>query len=128
VAALPTLETIGAAWMLYLLAPTLGLVFATFYAWISLITELVPQRRLSTVTGLINGLTFLPSFLEPWLMGAILDLVDRPQAADPTYSAAAYTAGFVFLASSMAIGLLVGATFGRGRKRPLPASAPLEAR
>ena len=127
VAALPTLDGLGAAWLLYLLAPALGLLFATFFTWLGLIGELVPRHRIGTVTGLINGLTFLPSFLDPWLMGAILDLVDRPQSPDPTYSAAAYSMGFAFLAVSMALGLLAGALCGRGRPRPLPASAPLEA-
>ena len=75
--------------------------------------------------GLLNGLTFVPSFVDPWLTGAILDLVDRPTIANPTYSAAAYTSGFLILAASMALGLLGGAMFGRAgvaakRSAPLP--------
>lgn len=127
VAALPTLYGLGAAWLLYPLAPLLGLLFGSFFAWIGLISELVPRNRLGTVTGLINGLTFLPSFLDPWLVGAILDRVDQPSVADPTYSGAAYTAGFFFLAATMAVGLLGGVLCGRLRPHPARASAPLEA-
>lgn len=127
VAALPTLHGLGAAWLLYLLAPLLGLLFGSFFAWIGLISELVPPNRLGTATGMINGLTFLPSFLDPWLMGAILDRIDGPTVADPTYSSAAYTAGFLFLAATVALGLLGGVVCGRlSPPRRATVSAPLE--
>ena len=127
VATLPTLYGLGASSLLYLLAPILGLVFGAFFCIFSLVSEIVPHHKLGTVTGLVNALTFLPSFVDPWLVGALLDRVDRPQAADPTYSAAAYTAGFVFLATTMAVGLLGGALFSRLRTRTARASAALEA-
>jgi predicted MFS family arabinose efflux permease len=110
---LPALSSLGAGGLLYLLAPLMGLLFGTFFTWMGLISELVPPAQLGTVTGLLNGLTFVPSFVDPWLTGVILDLVDRPTIANPSYSAAAYTAGFLILAASMALGLLGGAICGR---------------
>lgn len=114
-ALLPLLAHSRVSGLLYLLAPLLGLLFGAFFVWMGLISELTPPSRLGTATGLINGLTFLPAFTDPWLMGAILDLVDRPTMADPTYSVAAYTAGFLFLAATMALGLLLGGVCGRRR-------------
>ena len=124
---LPLLDGLGAASLLYGLALLMGLLFGAFFVWIGLVRDLVVPSRLGTVTGLINGLTFLPSFVEPWLFGALLDLVDRPQVANPTYSARAYAIGFGFLAAGMGLGLLGALLCGRLRARSATASGPLEA-
>jgi predicted MFS family arabinose efflux permease len=111
---LPTLHALGAAWLLYVLAPALGLLFGCFFVWLSLASEIVPPGHLGAVTGLINGLTFLPAFADPPLMGLLFDLIDRPDAPDPTYSSAAYAAGFVALGISALLGVVGGLLVGRG--------------
>ena len=123
VALLPLLPGLGAAGLLYLLAPAMGLLFGCFFVWMGLLSEVVPSNHLGTVTGVLNGLTFLPSFVDPWLMGVLFDLVDRPTTANPTYSADAYSLGFLFLAATMAVGLPGGWLIGRRAGRR---SAPLQ--
>jgi predicted MFS family arabinose efflux permease len=113
VALLPILPGLGAAGLLYGLTPAMGLLFGCFFVWMGLLSEAVPAEQLGTLTGALNGLTFLPSFVDPWLMGLLFDLVDRPTTANPTYSAAAYQAGFFFLAATMALGLAAGWLMGR---------------
>lgn len=123
---LPFLQPLGLGGLLYLLTPCMGLLFGGFFTWFGLLSELVPPARLGTITGVLNGLTFLPSFADPWLFGILLDLVDRPAAANPAYSVQAYTVGFLVMAGSMALGLLGGLLCGR-RRAGRPRSALLEA-
>jgi MFS family permease len=114
IALLPAIQAFGAIWALYLLILLMGILFGSFFCWMSLVYDLVPKGRFGAVTGYINFLSFIPAFLDPLAVGLIFDLLDRPTTANPTYSAAAYAAGFYFLAASVLLGLVVGVASGRG--------------
>ena len=97
----------------------LGFSYGAFFQYASLLAGVTPEHRLGATTGLANALTTLPAFLAPWLMGLALDLVDRPTASDPAYSAAAYDVAWYIAAAFIVLGLAGGGLLARweaGRK------------
>lgn len=94
--------------LLYAVTLALGMLFSAYFTSMSLLVNFVPAERLGAATGLLNGSGFGPAFLTPWLMGFVLDLVDRPTAAPWSYSHAAFGAALALLAILMGTALLVG--------------------
>jgi MFS family permease len=90
---------------LYLLAAVFGGLFGAFFLFMSELAADLPSGRVGAGTGFANGIGFLGAFVVPWLIGKVLDLVDRPTVADAVYSAAAYQAGWLVPAGAMVVGL-----------------------
>jgi sugar phosphate permease len=120
VTALPLLGAQPSQALLYLVVLVVGVLFGAYFLYVPLLASGTPARRVGTATGLANCLTFLPSFVSPWLMGLTLDLVDRPSVPDPVYSPAAYAAAWSVAAAFLVLGLagavaLLGWPARRGR-------------
>ena len=91
----------------------IGALFGGFFIYMSLLVRDIPTNRLGAATGLCNCLTFFPAFGASWLMGAALDLIDRPTTTDPIYSTAAYDAAWVVAAGWLVVGLLGAVALSR---------------
>jgi predicted MFS family arabinose efflux permease len=100
---------------IYPLVFVIGALFGAFFLFMSQLVAELPQEAIGTATGLVNCLTFFPSFVVPWLMGIVLDLVDMPSTSDPLYSSAAFTSAWCVCASFLAVGLAGGASLARWR-------------
>lgn len=94
--------------LVYFVVLSLGMLFSGFYLSLSLLVNIVPPERLGSASGLLNGAAFGPAFAAPWLMGFLLDLIDRPTGAAWTYSAAAF-AGALSLPAALMAGALAAA-------------------
>lgn len=82
----------------------LGVTLGQFPIVYVLIEEIMPRELLGTATGVLNAAPFLiGAFVFPWLIGAIMDLIDRPATTNWTYSQAAYTGGFLTAAGLLAV-------------------------
>jgi predicted MFS family arabinose efflux permease len=100
----------------------LGILNAAFFLPLAWIGQRVAPEVLGTATGVLNGLTFLPAFVMPWLMGGVMDLVDRPTAADWQYSPQAFHSAFALGAGVIALALVAAAVLALRLRRPHDAS------
>lgn len=87
----------------------MGALQASFFLPLAWIGAKVESSLLGTATGLLNGLSFLPAFVIPWIMGMVMDGLDQPASADWVYSPDAYYLAFAFGAATMAIALAASA-------------------
>ncbi|MBI3968361.1 MAG: MFS transporter [Chloroflexi bacterium] len=81
----------------------LGLGYGFCFVGLSLLAEVVGLDELGTASGLYNALGFVPSFIFPWAMGAIMDVIDQPAVADWRYSAAAYAGTFALAVAGVLV-------------------------
>jgi sugar phosphate permease len=87
----------------------MGALQASFFVPLAWIGAKVEASLLGTATGLLNGLTFLPAFVIPWMMGLLMDSHDRPTSPDWVYSAGAYHLAFGVGAATEALALAAAA-------------------
>ena len=110
---------------LFALVFAMGLTYGAFFISLAWAGQRAEPAMLGTVTGVLNGLGFLPAFILPWLMGNLMDAVDRPASADWSYSAAAYSDAFALLFAVLVAGLIGSALIARRMAtrpgRPAPA-------
>jgi predicted MFS family arabinose efflux permease len=110
--------------LVFVIVLGLGMFFSGFYLSLSLLVHIVPSERLGAASGLLNGAAFGPAFATPWLMGFILDLVDRPVTIPWTYSAQAFTGALSLPAALMASALLAALVLRRRAQAIAGQSAP----
>ena len=102
----------------------MGALQAAFFVPLAWIGGKVVPSLLGTATGLLNGLSFLPAFVIPWMMGMLMDRVDQPTSPNWTYSPEAYYVAFGFGTATLALALLGSAAlFLRARRSAKAISA-----
>jgi len=77
-------------------------LFGSFFISLAWIADFVEPGLLGTASGVMNMLGFFPAFVLPWLMGIIMDAVDRPTSPAWQYSQAAYDLAFWLTVASLA--------------------------
>ena len=92
--------------VLYALALGMGLLYGSFFISLAWIADVVEPGLLGTASGVVNGLGFVPAFILPWVMGGLMDVVDRPTSPAWQYSPAAYYLAFGLTAAALSAGLL----------------------
>ena len=92
-----------------LLLAWMGALQASFFVPLAWIGAKVEASLLGTATGLVNGLSFLPAFVIPWMMGMVMDGLDRPTSSDWVYSPHAPHLAFGFGAATLAAALAASA-------------------
>ena len=68
--------------------------------------ELVSPRVVGTIIGTLNIAPILGGSIIPWIMGVILDYVDKVTVSSWNYSQGAYLAAFVFCFIALIIGFI----------------------
>jgi predicted MFS family arabinose efflux permease len=91
---------------IYALVLCIGLLYGSYFVALAWIAEAVEPGLLGTASGVMNALGFIPAFVLPWLMGALMDGVDQPTSPAWQYSADAYSAAFAVTALALAAGLV----------------------
>jgi predicted MFS family arabinose efflux permease len=92
---------------LFALLIWMGLLNASFFVPLAWIGGRVESGLLGTASGVMNGLSFLPAFFMPWLMGVVMDAVDRPTSSAWRYSPDAYYLAFGFSLATLVFALIV---------------------
>lgn len=103
-----------------LAALALGALVSSFPLVVSALRDIVPGQMIATGVGIYNGFSFLVGFIYPWLIGIIIDAVDKPSGAGPwTYSSTAYSVAFVGCCLTLLVTLVATLVLTRGRQ-PIP--------
>ena len=97
---------------IFVVALALGTMFGPFFLSLAWIGGVVEPELMGTATGTINGMSFASAFFLPWMMGVLLDVVDRPSSAAWRYSAGAYDVAFGLLVVVMVIALAASTLVG----------------